>query len=388
MRISAKINGLPFAAGLLLLAAAGCDRDSVKVYKVDNNTAVAVAPPAPASGGSSAMSPDALPAPDNSGLPKLKYALPAGWKEKPLTQWRVASFEISENGKTADASVVPLGGTAGGDLANVNRWRRDVGQGQLAAGDDLKKISEPVTIGGQSADLYDLAGTNTGSGEAERIVAAILYREDTAWFFKMIGDADLVAKNKAAFVAFLKSAEFQNPAAAMPATMNANQLPAGHPAIPATTATPAAATSAADKPTWTVPADWKEGELAQFLVAKFVINSSGGATAAVNVSQLAGDGGGLVANLDRWRGQLGQPPVSDGDAAALPAIDAGGISSRIADFTGTDSRTGKPARLVGVIVPQNGQTWFYKLMGDPDVVMQQKDALIKFVQSAKYPAAQ
>jgi hypothetical protein len=56
-------------------------------------------------------------------------------------------------------------------------------------------------------------------------------------------------------------------------------------------------------------------------------------------------------------------------------------------MTGTYPRTGKAARLIGVVLPRNGQTWFYKLMGDPDLVAQQKDALIKFVQSAKYPAA-
>jgi hypothetical protein len=41
-----------------------------------------------------------------------------------------------------------------------------------------------------------------------------------------------------------------------------------------------------------------------------------------------------------------------------------------------------------VVLPLNGQTWFYKLMGDTNVVGTQKDAFIRFVQSAKYPAAQ
>ena len=58
------------------------------------------------------------------------------------------------------------------------------------------------------------------------------------------------------------------------------------------------------------------------------------------------------------------------------------------DFTGTDSKTGKPARLVGAIVPQNGQTWFYKLMGDEQIVAQQKDAFIKFIQSANIRCSQ
>jgi hypothetical protein len=69
----------------------------------------------------------------------------------------------------------------------------------------------------------------------------------------------------------------------------------------------------------------------------------------------------------------------------LVSVPVGATSS--IELSGTDVRTGKPARLVGIVVPQNGQTWFYKLMGDPDIVAQQKDAFTKFVQSAKYPDA-
>jgi hypothetical protein len=49
--------------------------------------------------------------------------------------------------------------------------------------------------------------------------------------------------------------------------------------------------------------------------------------------------------------------------------------------------TGKPARLVGVVLPLGGQTWFYKLMGDESVVAQQKDAFIRVHPVGKYPNA-
>jgi hypothetical protein len=386
MRDSANSNSLPVAAAaLLLLLAAGCNRDGVKVYKVDSSDLVATSLPpvaATAPGTMPAAMPDGLPVPDNSGLPKLKYTLPEGWKEKALTQLRVASIEISESGKAADVSVIPLGGSAGGDTANVNRWRGQVGQAALDE-TELKKSAEPAQIGEQSADLYDLAGTAPGSGDAERIVGAILHTAESTWYFKMTGDAALVEKNKPAFIAFLKSVEFEKPGT--PSSMDLSQLPASHPAIPGSASeTPAAA---ADQPTWTVPSDWKEGDLTQFLVARFVIQGAGEATAAVNVSQLDGTGGGLLPNLNRWRKQLGQPPISDSDAARLPTIDASGAKGILADFTGTDARTGKTARLIGVVLPLNGQTWFYKLMGDPDLVGHQKDPLLKFVQSAQYPAA-
>jgi hypothetical protein len=377
---------LQLAAAALLSLTAGCNRDSVKVYKVDASDLVATTPPpvavtAPAvmpSGMPSTM-PNGLAVPDNSGLPKLKYTLPDGWKEKALTQLRVASFEIAEGGKEADVSVIPLGGTAGGDTANVNRWRGQIGQPPLEE-TELKKSAEAAQVGDQPVDLYDLAGTAPGGGEAKRIIGAILHTDESTWYFKMMGDAALTEKNKPALIGFLKSVEFQK--AAGPAPMDLSQLPALHPAIPGMTTT-----TSTDKPTWTVPADWKEGELMQFLVARYVIQGSGDASAAVNVSQLDNSGGGLLANVNRWRNQLSQPPISDEDVAKLPTIDASSTKAVIADFTGTDARTGKPARLVGAVLSLTGQTWFYKLMGDPDLVGQQKDSFIKFVQSAQYPAA-
>ncbi len=376
-------NPLPLLAVGLMLCAAGCNRDSVKVYKVEN---AEVTPPTTAA---HAAMPTAMPTtmpadlavPDNSGLPKLKYTLPDGWKEKALTQLRVASFTVSEDGKDADVSVIPLGGISGGDAANVNRWR---GQVELPHLDDeaIKKSAEAVTIAGQPGELYDLLGTGPCSGEPERILGAILHTSETAWYFKMTGEAKLVAKQKENFVAFLKSVEFQKLAA--PSALDVSQLPPSHPAIPGMK--PAEASNASDKPIWVVPADWKAGALAQFLVAKFIIGS-GDASAAVNVSQLAGDGGGLGANVNRWRGQLGLAAVDEAEIAQLPTMDATGVKAVVADITGTDARAGKPARLVGVVVPANGTTWFYKLMGNPAVVGAQKAALIQFVQSAKYPAA-
>jgi hypothetical protein len=380
-------NAWPVAIGtLLIFAAAGCGQDSVKVYRVDtNDTAVATPPPVTAPAAMPSAMPAGLPAPDNSGQPPLKYALPGGWKEKPPTQLRVASFEISENGRTADVSVIPLGGMAGGDFANVNRWRGQVGLPPLAEA-ELQPLAEKIEIAGQPADLYDAAGTAPGSGDAERILGVILHRDDTAWFFKMTGDAALVEQQKSAFIAYLKSVSFGGLAA--PSTLDLSQLPPSHPAIPGmNSAVQSAGADAGDKPTWTVPAGWQAGPLAQFLVAKFIIAGANGAQASVNVSSLDGDGGGLLPNVNRWRAQLGLTPVADADAANFPTIDASGGKATVIDISGLDGRMGKPMRLVGVVLPLGGQTWFYKLMGDADVVAAQKAALIQFVQSAKYPDA-
>jgi hypothetical protein len=328
--------------------------------------------------------PNGLPVPDNSGLPKLKYTLPDGWKEKELTQMRVASFDVSENGKTADVSVIPLGAMSGGDAANVNRWRGQVGQSPV---DDtgLKKSAEAVQVGDKPADLYDVAGTSPGSGDEVRIIGAILHTDDATWYFKMMGDSALVEKNRAAFIAFLKSVQFQPSPTTASSPVDMSRLPASHPAIPGVAVE---TTASAEKPSWTVPSDWKEGELMQFLVARYVIQGNNDASAAVNVSQLDGDGGGLVPNINRWRQQIGLAPSEGDSQQPVSTLDVAGGKASLVDMTGTDVRGGgKPVRLVGVVLPLNGQTWFYKLMGDPNLVAQQKDAFVNFVKSAKYPAA-
>jgi hypothetical protein len=151
---------------------------------------------------------------------------------------------------------------------------------------------------------------------------------------------------------------------------------------------PPTETAALPAPAWTVPSGWQEMPASEFLLAKFLIQGGGDARAEVNVTMLAGEGGGVLANVNRWRGQLGLDPLKDEmELAHLnPTVDLpGGGRMTLVDFTGTDSKTGKPARLVGVILPLAGQTLFYKLMGDEQIVGQQKEAFTKFIQSAKYP---
>ncbi len=295
---------------------------------------------------------------------------------------RVASFKVAgANGKQVDVSVIPLPGMAGTDSANVNRWRGQVGL-PTVTDDELQKTAENVVAGGQPAQLYDLAGKNPASGDTERIVGVIQHRDGMTWFYKMTGDADLAEQQKPAFVEFLKSLNFGAAAQSQP------EMPAGHPAaggdMGALLSAPAAASSAS-KPNWQVPAGWQEVPAAQFLLAEYSIAGAGGAKAEVNVAQLSGDGGGLLANVNRWRRQIGLAALDENSlAGAATALDVTGGKATLVDMTGTDMRTSQPTRLVGVIVPMNGQTWFYKLMGDSGVVESQKAAFTQFVQGVKY----
>jgi hypothetical protein len=295
---------------------------------------------------------------------------------------RAASFRVAgKDGKQADVSVIPLPGLAGSDLDNVNRWRGQVGLPSVTEA-ELAKLAQPVEIAGQSASLYEQAGSNAGSGNKTNILAAITRRDGTAWFFKMTGEAALVTEQKPAFIEFLKSVSF-------PAAVAQAQLPPSHPPIDGGNMMGQAATAASSgqlKPAWAVPSGWKEIPGGQFLVAKFLVTGAANAQAGVNVSMSSNDGGGMLANVNRWRTtQLGLGPVTEADLPKeIQTIDLPGGKASLVDLTGQDARSGQQTRLLAVVIPRSGETWFYKLMGNPEVVQQEKDAFMKFVQSAKY----
>jgi len=309
-------------------------------------------------------------------LPQLKYQLPLNWQEKPPSEMRVASFTaLGQNGQSADISVIPLP-IIGKDLDLINMWRSQV---QLPATSDPEAVkqAEDVSVGSEQGRLYNFVSEQPMIGNAkQRIIVAILTRGTMSWFFKMTGQDDFVTSQKQAFVQLLKSVQFDD---STPNTTAA--APASEPAQPASA-------EVTGNSIWTVPSGWQALPPSQFLLAEYGITGANGAKADVNVAAMGGEGGGLLPNINRWRGQLGLDPITENDLAQLTqTIDASGGKATLVDFTGTDSKTGTKARLIGVIVPQNGQTWFYKLMGDDQIVGQQKDAFVKFIQSANYANA-
>lgn len=382
----------PWFLSALLLMATGCRRDQVKVYQVSSDqdlpqqTSPVTAtnsnglppghPGASMSANASAQMPSGMVPSDVQNAPPVTWTTPASWTSVPPSEMRAGSFKVAgEAGQTADVSIVPLPGMAGGDFANVNRWRGQAGL-QAAPDDELQNSAQTVEAGGRPASLYDIAGQSSSTGRPVRILAAIQHRDGTTWFIKMIGDAGLVQQQEPAFIGFLKSLNFDLPQAQA-------QLPPGHPDVSgmSTSSTAEEMSSQPNQPDWRVPSDWQSIPAGQFLVAKFKIGGSNGAAAEVNISTCAGDGGGLAANVNRWRGQLGLPPVSE---FLTTTFEIPNGQAQLVDLNGKDTERGKSAEIVAIVVMLPGQTWFYKLMGDTSVVAAQRVAFIQFVKSARY----
>jgi len=116
-------------------------------------------------------------------------------------------------------------------------------------------------------------------------------------------------------------------------------------------------------------------EKARFSISEGLIGS-----ANVSMTVLQDDGGGLLGNVNRWRGQLGLEPVEEGDLKdMLKPVETLGDDARLVDLTGTSKRSQLEERLIGVIAPQGELTWFYKLMGTPDLVEKSQEEFLDYL---------
>ena len=341
--------------GVVVLALAACRQEKIIAYSAPKEKPAAVsAETAPAE--------------------KTLWKTPAGWQQLPSTEIRLGNFMVKDAaGKKAEIVVTSFPGNVGTELDNVNRWRNQLGLDPVSP--ELIK-AESVEIGGASGKLYDFTGPSADK-TAQRMTVASLARNGATWFFKMLGDESVVETQRNAFHEFLKSVTF------------ADARPAGAiPAAPVSTNVKKVPEPAGDKPTWNTPADWNPVTPSAMLLAKFIVAAPEGGKAEVTVSAFPGDVGGPLANVNRWRGQLNLPAVEqDAMEKLVSSVDVIGGKAMLVDLSGTDAKTGQKVRLIAAMVPKNGRTWFYKLIGDETVVGKQKDAFVKFVQTVRYPDA-
>ncbi len=184
------------AALLAVVALAGCGRSDPPAP-----TPLPAAAQGPAGPGApAAAAPSAPESPAPAGEQGLAWTLPSGWSESRPGGMRYATFKPNVPG-TIDGSVIALPGPAGGELANVNRWRGQIGlepldQAALAAArKQVQSAAGPVAV-------FDFASPGDGS---KRVIAGIVMAGGKSWFVKLTGEASAVAAAEPAFAALLAS---------------------------------------------------------------------------------------------------------------------------------------------------------------------------------------
>ena len=146
------------------------------------------------------------PAPEANSL---AWAAPDNWVAKSLGAMRRGSFTVKGQGGDADLSIFVFPAATNPLLANINRWRGQVGLEPIAEA-QLATESTPLETNGFKFAVVDLLGKQPGSDTSVRVLGAILYRGDEAWFFKLGGPDSVVAAEKTAFLGFLRTVRVSN----------------------------------------------------------------------------------------------------------------------------------------------------------------------------------
>jgi hypothetical protein len=289
--------------------------------------------------------------------PKFAWVLPKGWVALPPMQAVEAGFGV---GGDPDARMTLS--LAGGALAdNVNRWRRQMGLGP-ASDEEIEALPRHEVLG-QDAVLVDLEGAFQGMrgqtlSEA-RLLGLVVQRPGQSVFLKLLGPTRVVEAERERFFAFASSLQ------AATASM-----PAGHPPMgetgPGMGGGPARPSGAVTAPlAWDVPASWKELPSRPPRLATF--RPEGAADAQCLVTVLSGSGGGLAQNLNEWRRQLGQEPLTDEAYTALERLEILATTAVLITIEGetTASPDGPSTAtlLYGAIAPREQDTVFVKMWG-------------------------
>ena len=158
----------------------------------------------------------------NSGTPsEVHWKAPPAWEEQPASGFRKGSFLVrGANGETADVSVISFPATAGGLLANVNRWRDQL---KLAPISNEAEAGAPIKVDGHDIFFVDLVSEQpiSPNGSKSRILGGILPTAGATWFFKMLGPDGLVESQRQTFQEFLHTVQVAE-GPAIPAPMSAN----------------------------------------------------------------------------------------------------------------------------------------------------------------------
>lgn len=305
--------------------------------------------------------------------PAYDWVLPEGWKETRGDGMRLGSFDVAGHPEI-DASLVVLSGAAGGVPANVNRWRGQMGL-DPAPEAEIEALPKLEVLSGEAL-FVSLDGTYSGMGgeshEGWRMLGVVARDGGSSVFLKMVGPVDAVEDARPAFLDLAASLRRSEPTAGA-----APGIPDGHPAV-----------GGADAPgalSFDVPEGWtKGGEKSMRLVT---LHPAGREDTECYVVGLSGDGGGVAANVNRWRGQMGQAPLSGAEIEALPKIDMLGQKAVLVEIEGTYTGMGDTrqagAGFLGAILILPGQSLFVKMTGPAEVVAAERERFLEFCGSLK-----
>lgn len=355
--LSAGLRSTGFAA-LICLALMGCKPEEIKQYKVAKIQATT----------SQAAAPQ-LDAP-------LRYVAPEGWAALPAGGMRQAAFKTPGPG---EFTVVSLPGQAGDLKGNVNRWRGQVDLPPVQDDSEYLKDLKPLKVDDRPAVALELASPD--GQKAMRVV--LMEALGKSWFFKLTGTQQSVQAQTEAFDTFMRSIQFNAPPS-LERKADAAMAPGPNAATTDQQAMQNIPVPVAESNTrllYDLPASWQEKEATSMRVASFGVPNRQGQDGDISVVTLAGDGGGLLQNANRWRRQLEMAPTDSEDLKnAVKDLQIDGQPAYFMKlFTGLDGDG-----MLVALTERDQQTWFIKMTGPSQLIEAQEANFLDFLKSLRF----
>ena len=129
---------------------------------------------------------------------------------------------------------------------------------------------------------------------------------------------------------------------------------------------------------WEIPNGWKEVPASSMRYASF---NAGGNEDKIDISvvMFPGEGGSDIENVNRWRQQIGLPPMSEAAVTSqITTLKAGDATFAMVDIAGANART------LAAWVRRDARVWFLKATGPNAAVEKEKSNFVKFVESVRF----
>ncbi len=317
-----------------------------------------------------------------------EWTTPEGWKALDENPNRIATYEVPGT-PPAECVISSLPGDAGGELANINRWCKQMKH------DPIPSLSDDavqwLALEGlkQDAIAVDLTGTYVGMRgneelENARMLVGLVPRPGHTLFVKMIGVDAVVNAAGEDFRALLHSLVRTGDAA--PHTMDGHGgMGHGGGPIPP----PPKETPVAKGLHWSAPDGWASRRTPG-ATRLGTLKPSEDSEVECTVTVLRGDGGGLHMNVNRWAEQMQHARFSEDALEKLDTIEVLGVDGRIVEipghYRGMKGESVDDALMLALVCFVDQEAVFVKMTGPRDEVAALKDTFLALCRSLRLEA--
>ncbi len=299
----------------------------------------------------------------------LEWDLPEGWNELAPTNMRMVNLQVAGD-PDSECYVTILSGGGGGLEANINRWRKQMSLRPLLS-EEISQLQKKQLFG-HAATYLECEGEFSGMGSEEgksnyTLSGVILEHRGISMFVKMTGPTKIVDTEIQHFDEFCRSLRLKS-AGAPRAEMRAHDSEPG---------------LDTGEFVWHAPEHWQKGDDRSMRLVTYYT----GADAATEcyVTLLPGTAGGVTANINRWRRQAGQSPLTTEEIDGLPLIEILKVPTKLVeitgDYTGMSGETRANYTVLGAVCALPDSTLFVKMTGPHAEIQREREQFIKFCRS-------